>query len=67
MRMEIKGGIKRKLSRSGGSVVVVIPKDIRRALNLGVGDKMEMWEVEGEHIIMRKKEGVRSANTRFRS
>ncbi|MBA7585987.1 hypothetical protein ES708_27982 [subsurface metagenome] len=65
--MEIKGSTKRKLSRNGGSVVVVIPKDIRRSLNLGVGDKMEMWEVEGEHIIMRKMESVRNANTRFRS
>ncbi|MBA7585891.1 hypothetical protein ES708_27883 [subsurface metagenome] len=57
----------KKLVRVGGSVMVGLPKKIRRALNMGVGDKLRMWPVGEEYILMEKIESVRGANTRFRS
>lgn len=52
----------RKLSRVGGSVVVAIPKTVRRDLNIGVGDRLTMKAVEGKYIVMEVKERVRGEN-----
>jgi AbrB family looped-hinge helix DNA binding protein len=56
---------RRKLSRVGGSVVVAIPKDVRRDLNIGVGDWVKMTAVEGKYIVIELEERVRGENTHF--
>jgi len=53
------------LSRVGGSVVVAIPKDVRRDLNIGVGDWVKMTAVEGKYIVIELEERVRGENTHF--
>lgn len=58
--------VDRKLSRVGGSVIVALPKKIRRRVNMGVGDRVRMWTVGEEYIIMQKKEDIRGANIRLR-
>ncbi|MBA7551627.1 hypothetical protein ES705_44175 [subsurface metagenome] len=56
-------GTARKLTRVGGSVVVAIPKAVRRDLNIGVGDRMKMTAVDGKYIVMEKGERIRGENT----
>ncbi len=48
----------RKLTRVGGSVMVALPKVIRRAVNLGVGDRVKMWPVGTSYIVIQKFKGV---------
>ena len=45
--------LKRTLSKSGRSLVLRIPKDIERFLNLQPGQTVEIW-IEDEKIIIRK-------------
>jgi len=45
--------LRRTLSKSGRSLVLRIPKDIERILNLQPGQTVEIW-VEDEKIIIRK-------------
>ena len=56
----------KRLVRVGGSVMVGLPKTIRRKLNMGVGDKLRMWAVGEEYILMEKIESVRGDNTYLR-
>ena len=53
---------KRKLTRVGGSVMVALPKDLRRMLDLGVGDRVQLWSVKEGYIIIQKEKGVRDGN-----
>jgi AbrB family looped-hinge helix DNA binding protein len=53
----------RKLMRGGGSIVVAIPKKVRRDLNIGLGDRLKIWAVEGRYIVMEKGKQVRGENT----
>ena len=53
---------KRKLTRVGGSVMVALPKDLRRMLDLGVGDRVQLWAVKEGYIIIQKEKGVRDGN-----
>jgi len=43
--------LRRKLSESGRSLVLRIPKDIERSLNLKAGDEVDMWVELGKIII----------------
>ena len=43
--------LRRKLSESGRSLVLRIPKDIERTLNLGNGDEVDIWIEEGKIIV----------------
>ncbi|MBA7579391.1 hypothetical protein ES708_21261 [subsurface metagenome] len=61
--MKNKEGTDRKLTRVGGSIVVAIPKDVRRELNIGAGDRLKMTAVEGRYIVMEKAQQVRGENT----
>jgi len=45
--------LKRTLSRSGRSLVLRIPKDIERTLNLQPGQAVEIW-IEDDKIIVCK-------------
>ncbi|MBA7582841.1 hypothetical protein ES708_24779 [subsurface metagenome] len=56
----------KKLVRVGGSVMVGLPTKIRRQLNMGVGDKIRMWPVGEDYILMEKIESVRGDNTYLR-
>jgi antitoxin component of MazEF toxin-antitoxin module len=60
--MDLERSPDRKLSRVGGSVVVAIPKQVRRSLNIGVGDRLSMKAVEGKYIVMEVKERIRGEN-----
>lgn len=57
-----KQGVTRKLLRVGGSVVVAIPKQVRRDTNIGVGDRVVMTAVEGKYIVIEIVERVRGDN-----
>jgi len=56
----------KKLVRVGGSVMVGLPTKIRRQLNMGVGDKIRMWPVGEDYILIEKIESVRGDNTYLR-
>ncbi|MGB9959862.1 MAG: AbrB/MazE/SpoVT family DNA-binding domain-containing protein [Candidatus Bathyarchaeales archaeon] len=43
--------LRRTLSRSGRSLVLRIPKDIERALNLQPGQEIEIWIENGKIVI----------------
>jgi bifunctional DNA-binding transcriptional regulator/antitoxin component of YhaV-PrlF toxin-antitoxin module len=47
----------RKLSNSTGSIRLVIPPEIVRALGLKPGNKVELW-VEGDRIVVGKKRDI---------
>lgn len=61
--MESKQKLDRKLSRVGGSVVIAIPKKVRREMDIGVGDRMRMTVVAGRYIVMERGSKVRGENT----
>ena len=45
--------LRRKLSESGRSLVLRIPKDIERTLNFKNGDEVDIWIEENKIIIKR--------------
>lgn len=47
---------RRKVMKVGGSVVVPLPKEIRRVVNLGVGDMVDVFINEDGQIILKKVE-----------
>ncbi len=57
----------KKLVRVGGSVMVGLPKKIRRQLNMGVGDKVRIWPVGEDYMLIEKIERVRGDNTYLRN
>ena len=56
----------KKLVRVGGSVMVGLPTKIRRQLNMGVGDKVRIWPVGEDYMLIEKIESVRGDNTYLR-
>ena len=57
----------KKLVRVGGSVMVGLPTKIRRQLNMGVGDKVRIWPVGEDYMLIEKIERVRGDNTYLRN
>ncbi|MBA7609572.1 hypothetical protein ES703_16763 [subsurface metagenome] len=47
---------KRKIMRVGGSVVVAIPKEIRRIIELGIGERVDIFVNADKQIIIQKEE-----------
>ena len=47
--------LRRKISESGRSLVLRIPKDIERTINLNNGDEVDIW-LEENQIIIKKVE-----------
>ena len=47
--------LKRTLSESGRTLVLRIPKDIERSLNLKAGNEVYIWVESGKIIIERAK------------
>jgi len=45
--------LKRTLSKSGRSLILRIPRDVERALNLQPGQPVEIW-IENDKIIISK-------------
>jgi len=45
--------LRRTISKSGRSLVLRIPKDVERALNLQPGQEVEIW-IENDKIVVRK-------------
>ncbi len=45
----------RKVMRVGGSVVVPIPKEIRRIVDLGIGERVDIFIKPDGQIIMKKE------------
>jgi len=43
--------LKRSLSESGGSLVLRIPKDIERTLDLDAGNEVYIWIEDGKIVI----------------
>jgi len=43
--------LKRKISESGRTLALRIPKDIERTLQLEAGDEIELWVEDGKIII----------------
>jgi AbrB family looped-hinge helix DNA binding protein len=43
--------LRRKISESGRSLVLRIPKDIERTLQLKAGDAIDIWVEEGNILI----------------
>jgi len=43
--------LRRKVSESGRSLVLRIPKDIERSLDIKNGDEVDIWIEEGKIII----------------
>lgn len=49
MTSEVKFPFKGRLFRSGGSVVMIIPKELCDFLEIGEGDAMVVAAMEGKH------------------
>ena len=49
--------LRRRVSESGRSLVLRIPKDIERSLQLKAGDEIDIWIEEGKIIIQAIKTG----------
>lgn len=47
---------RRKVMRVGGSVVIPLPKKIRREMDLGVGDQVDIFLNNEGQIILKKVE-----------
>lgn len=57
---------KRKLTRVGGSVMVALPTELRREVDLGVGDLVKITAVSERYIVIEKEKGVRIEGPRLR-
>ncbi len=45
----------RKIMRVGGSVVVPIPKEIRRLIDIGIGERVDIFVNPAKQIIIQKE------------
>jgi len=44
----------RKLRKAGGSVALTIPRDFAAAMNLHIGDIVEIEPVDSQRLVLRK-------------
>jgi len=44
----------RKLRKAGGSVAVTIPGDFAKAMDLSVGDRVEIEPLDSQRLVIRK-------------